>query len=233
MQHVVRPGRLWLSPSALKPRNYQASVEQLPRARSQAAPVEIANARRRHDPYANGVEVNIVADAREVRAGFNQQGFITPLENVAVLSVKPREPRREGGLQPVHPVHQTGRRRFQRQVVVISHHDVGVDTPTEPSERFVQRAHKRVACAIGDRYVVLEIPAIDDVVERAGKLDAQAPSLAAQCTKYSVRAPAWRHPEKGGGGGDNRCVLAVRTSNSRPSSSRPRLQPLLQTTPSR
>ena len=80
----------------------------------------------------------------------------------------------EGGLQPVHPLAEVRERGGEGQVEVVAHGREGVDHPIEPLAGFSQRAFERPGCAWGGENIPAIVAAIDDVINRVGKLDTKS-----------------------------------------------------------
>ena len=103
----------------------------------------------------------------------DQQGLITSLKQMAVFAPEAIEPGGQRALQPMHAFDQVGPGRFQRQVEMIAHDHVSVDAPAVDRGRLGQGAHKGFRRARAVKEVAPVIATIDDVVARAGVLDAQ------------------------------------------------------------
>ena len=80
----------------------------------------------RHDASPNRIEMKIVANLTESFALFYEQTFVTSLEKMSVLPAEPVELVGKGCLEPLHACDEISFRRFNREVIVISHHDIGV-----------------------------------------------------------------------------------------------------------
>ena len=73
---------------------------------SQAAPAKLTNVLRSDDPGADGIEVDVVDDARQRSGVLNQQGLIAPLKQMSPLLTETVDPRGPSALQPMHTFDQ-------------------------------------------------------------------------------------------------------------------------------
>ena len=138
----------------------------------QTARLKLREARDGHHACTYRIEMNIIARSGEMEAVFHEQRFVTPLENVTVLPMKPSQARREGRLQPVHAFDQVWLRSFQGQMEVISHNHVGMHPPAELCRRLAQGSSERANGARCDKNIMLQVAAVDNVIPGSAKLDA-------------------------------------------------------------
>jgi len=86
------------------------------------------------------------------------------------------EARRPRALQPVHPFDQVRLGRLDGEVVMIAHEHIRVHMPAHQIARLAKCFEKRLGFADGEEKIAAVIAAIDDVIDRSGKLDAQPAS---------------------------------------------------------
>src|SRR5687767_10156475 len=74
------------------------------------------------------------------------------------------EPRRKSTLQPMHAIDEIWLGGFHRQVVVVSHNRVSVETPSMTLTRFVQNPLERLCSADRFKHLAAVIAAVDYMV---------------------------------------------------------------------
>ena len=84
--------------------------------------------------------MDVIHDSSQSRRVLNQLRLITTLKEVAPFVAKPVETMGKRPEQPVHPLRQVRRGRLQRQMEVVSHHDVRMNAPAMAPACLVQRA---------------------------------------------------------------------------------------------
>lgn len=139
---------------------------------SETAPPKCGDRGRLDNAGANRVEVHVMDNPLKRARVLHQQRPIPALEKMSVHGSMAIEARGKRTLEPVHPFHQVRSWRFQREMIVVAHDDVGVKSPIMPDTRFRQRGFERLGGARGFEYVTAVITAVDDVIQRAGILNA-------------------------------------------------------------
>lgn len=82
------------------------------------------------------------------------------------------------GIDAVEVAHSSGEVaiwRFQKQVVMVAHHAVGMGRPVEPFTDLFKHFEKEFAITIVQTNIFLPVAARGDMVERTGKFDSQRP----------------------------------------------------------
>ena len=79
----------------------------------------------------------------------------------------------EGGVQVVHPFGEIRLGRFDNQVVVVHHQTIGVARPLEAIESLAQEIQKLAVVPIVVKDPLASVSARGDMIDGAGKLNAQ------------------------------------------------------------
>lgn len=117
--------------------------------------------------------MKIAGQMEQVDAWLDQYGLVSSLEGSTTLLSEAIESIAERALQPMNPFDEIALRRFDRQVVVIPHHAVGVNLPFGLFARLPQtidECRRGFGCAEDP---VPRVSAIHHMINRARKLNAR------------------------------------------------------------
>lgn len=89
------------------------------------------------------VQMDVMADPPKSFARIYQPAFVTPLKDMAALVAVAVEAVGKRPLQPVHAIDEVGVRRRESHMVVVRHHDPGVNDPVSPAAGLGQTLQER------------------------------------------------------------------------------------------
>ena len=111
-----------------------------------------------------------VVGGRIDRIPVQNNGVVATLKDMPPFVTKSIKPIRKGRLEPTHPLHQIGLRRFHTQVVVIAHQDPRIQDPSLRLTSLPQTLYKTVPRSFAFEYPRTVIPSVDDVITRTAEL---------------------------------------------------------------
>jgi hypothetical protein len=117
--------------------------------------------------------MDVVDDPKKRARVLHQESLIPTLEKMAMHRTIAIEARGKRTLEPLHPLHKIRSDRFQRQVIVIAHDGVRVNSPIVPHARFRQCRFERLRRTYSLEHVMAVIAAVEDMIQRTGVLNSQ------------------------------------------------------------
>src|SRR5438045_7526656 len=130
--------------------------------------------------------MNIIAQRHKIipLLGVHNHRFITALKQMAAQAMKAIEAHRPGRLEPTHPSHKVRLRRFNQQVIMVTHKHERMQPPPRPLARLFQRSYEGGAILVGLHDWFAAIATIKHMINRTGELDS---TLASHCSKLLRR----------------------------------------------
>src|SRR5688572_19311906 len=117
--------------------------------------------------------MQVVTELAQRGAFLDQQTLVAALKQVPAFAAQPVETVGKCRLQPLHPGDQVSLGGFEREVVVVAHHDKSVE---EPAGFFASLEQAGLEChsrLLGSEDVGAIVPAVEHVITRSGKLQSQ------------------------------------------------------------
>jgi hypothetical protein len=102
--------------------------------------------------------------------GLDEDGFVTPTENVAEEFVAMVEANGVGAQEPAHALHEIGVWRLDDSVKVVGHEAIGMDLKAGFFAGFGKGLEEIVTVHILEENILATIASAHDVIDRAGKL---------------------------------------------------------------
>ena len=109
----------------------------------------------------------------------HQQRLVTSAEQMPGQLVPPVEARRVSSQQPLHARHQIRLGRLHHQVKMIGHQAKGLNLPSRLGATLRQRFEEQRPVSVIQKNSLTPVAAIHHMINRAGKLDSQLASHAA------------------------------------------------------
>src|SRR5688572_4182071 len=106
-------------------------------------------------------------------AWLDQQTFVSTLEEVTAFTSKPVEAIGECGLEPLHASDQIRVRSFDREMIVVTHDNEGMEEPVGFLAGLEQAVLKRSARFLVAKNLGAVVAAIQDVIACTGKFEPQ------------------------------------------------------------
>ena len=116
------------------------------------------------------IEMNVVDQPQQRASLVNKDALVTALEHVSPLAVEAVKAVGEGSLQPRHALHKVRFRRFQGEVVMVAHQDIGMDDPPAFFAGLGEGPFESCRRPHFAKQVFAVIPPVDHMVNRAFKL---------------------------------------------------------------
>ena len=105
----------------------------------------------------------------------NHQSFVTALQKVAILLMPNIEPLRVRTLQPAHADDQIRLGRLQKQMVVISHQNIGMNQPARATARLAEGLQERLMVGVISEDRLSAIPTTHHMVNGSLVLNSRFP----------------------------------------------------------
>ena len=112
--------------------------------------------------------MDVIADHLEIDfiVRIDQQGFVTPLEQMATFMMPSIKPMCIGALEPLHTHRQIGFRRLNETMSMIDHQGVRMNDPTGTITSLSQGLKKQFAIVAITKYLTLTIATTHHVINR-------------------------------------------------------------------
>ena len=119
------------------------------------------------------IEMDVVDQTQQRASLLDKDALVTALEHVSPLAVEAVKAVGKGSLQPRHAPHKVRFRRFQGEVVMVAHQNIGMDDPPAFFAGLGEGPFESFRRSLFDKQVFAVIPPVDHMVNRAFKLQSR------------------------------------------------------------
>ena len=130
--------------------------------------------------------MHIVDDMPKIPIILYKTGMVSTLKQMPMLGAKAIKPRGQGTLQPMHTLSQVRLRRFEQDMVVITHHHIGMAFPTVGQRGLLQDADKRLGRVRTFEDIPAVVASVHHMVERTLVLNPEFPCHAINRSSSNV-----------------------------------------------
>lgn len=123
------------------------------------------------DPGSNGIEVDVSAYFEEVPVLFHDLGMETSLKEMTGATMPSVEEAGIASIEILHPRGEIRLRGLHEEMIVISHQDERVQSPSVRFDRPPQPVKPSLTVRVVLHDVLMRIPARSNMVDRTGELD--------------------------------------------------------------
>jgi hypothetical protein len=117
--------------------------------------------------------VDVADEREEIRGLLNDQGLVSPLEEMSDPLVAVVEPLSVGAMKRKYDSRQRDGPRLKSKVHVIRHEAVGIETKTESIPIVREPSEVEIAVDVVSKDLALLVSTRDDVIHRPRKLQAR------------------------------------------------------------